>query len=228
MPYVFPPPPPSSVAVAGSSQLYPIHRIYCVGQNYAAHAREMGTDPKRERPCFFTKPPDAVAPSPARVPYPPATRNLHHEIELVVALGESAVAVSAAQALDAIYGYAVGLDLTRRDLQSYARERRQPWDMAKGFDHSAPLSAIHPAAQIGHVRRGKIWLTVNRTERQAADIADLIWDVAEVVSELSGLFALKAGDLVFTGTPAGVGPVERGDELEGGVDGVDIIRVSIV
>jgi fumarylpyruvate hydrolase len=224
---VFPIPPGPRVSVSGRAEWFPVHRIYCVGQNYAAHAREMGTDPKRELPCFFTKPADAVVPNGARVPYPPATRDLHHEVELVAALGHPLRNASPAQALDAVFGYAVGLDLTRRDLQAEARRRGRPWDTAKAFDRSAPISAIHPVSEVGHIERGRIWLTVNGTERQSADVSDMIWSVAEIAVELSRLFELRPGDLIFTGTPAGVGPVGPGDQIEAGVDGVDVLHVTI-
>ena len=225
---LFPAPPCPRVPVSGRVEWFPVHRIYCVGQNYAAHAREMGTDPKRERPCFFTKPADAVVPNGEQVPYPPATENLHHEVELVAALHERLREVSAARAVEAVFGYAVGLDLTRRDLQAEARKQGKPWDTAKAFDHSAPITAIHPAAEIGHIQRGRIWLEVNGKLRQSADVADMIWNVSEIVAELSRLFELRPGDLVFTGTPAGVGPVTPGDRIEAGVDGVDVLRTTIV
>ena len=224
---VFASPPRPRVAVSGRAEWFPVHRIYCVGQNYAAHAREMGTDPQRELPCFFTKPADAAVSEGGRIPYPPATRDLHHEVELVAALGRSLQASRPRQALDAVFGYAVGLDLTRRDLQAEARRRGRPWDTAKAFDRSAPLSAIHSVSAVGHIARGRIWLTVDGTERQSADVGDMIWSVAEIAAELSQLFELCPGDLIFTGTPAGVGPVGPGDEIEAGVDGLDVLRVTI-
>ncbi len=228
MTYVVPAPAPPSVEVAGTSQRFPVHRIHCVGRNYAAHAREMGMDPEREPPFFFSKPADAVVPNGAAVPYPPRTANLHHEIELVVAIGTGGRDVPLGNALAHVFGYAVGNDLTRRDLQVAAREKGQPWDVSKGFDHSAPITAIRPAAGVGHPDRGRIWLEVNGERRQQADLAEMIWSVPEIIVELSTLFELVPGDLSFTGTPAGVGPVQRGDSLVGGIEGLDTLRTTIV
>ena len=227
MSYEFAPPMAPSVEIAGSSTRLPVHRIYCVGRNYAAHAREMGADPVREPPFFFAKPADAVVPNGAAVPYPSRTANLHHEIELVLAIGEGGRNIPVANALAHVFGYAVGNDLTRRDLQAAAKDRGQPWDTAKGFDHSAPITAIRRVADVGHPARGAIWLEVNGEPRQRADVCEMIWSVPEIVSELSTLFELKPGDLVFTGTPAGVGPVVRGDSIVGGVDGLDTLRTTI-
>lgn len=227
MSYEFAPPMAPSVEIAGSSTRFPVHRIYCVGRNYAAHAREMGADPVREPPFFFAKPADAVVPNGAAVPYPSRTANLHHEIELVLAIGEGGRNIPVANALAHVFGYAVGNDLTRRDLQAAAKDRGQPWDTAKGFDHSAPITAIRRVADVGHPARGAIWLEVNGQPRQRADLCEMIWSVPEIVSELSTLFELKPGDLVFTGTPAGVGPVVRGDSIVGGVDGLDTLRTTI-
>ena len=227
MSYEFAPPMAPSVEIAGSSTRLPVHRIYCVGRNYAAHAREMGADPVREPPFFFAKPADAVVPNGAAVPYPSRTANLHHEIELVLAIGEGGRNIPVANALAHVFGYAVGNDLTRRDLQAAAKDRGQPWDTAKGFDHSAPITAIRRVADVGHPARGAIWLEVNGQPRQRADLCEMIWSVPEIVSELSTLFELKPGDLVFTGTPAGVGPVVRGDSIVGGVDGLDTLRTTI-
>ena len=227
MSYEFAPPMAPSVEIAGSSTRFPVHRIYCVGRNYAAHAREMGADPAREPPFFFSKPADAVVPNGAAVPYPSRTANLHHEIELVLAIGEGGRNIPVANALAHVFGYAVGNDLTRRDLQAAAKDRGQPWDTAKGFDHSAPITAIRRVADVGHPARGAIWLEVNGQPRQRADLCEMIWSVPEIVSELSTLFELKPGDLVFTGTPAGVGPVVRGDSIVGGVDGLDTLRTTI-
>jgi fumarylpyruvate hydrolase len=217
--YVVPAPPVPSVAVAGTSGRFPVHRIYCVGRNYAEHVREMGADPARELPVFFMKPADAVIASGARVPYPPATHNFHHEIELVIAIGREGRDIPETQALDHVFGYAVGNDFTRRDLQSQARKAGLPWDTSKGFDCSAALAAIRPSAQ-GHVTRGRIWLSVNGTLRQQSDVGDMIWGVAEIIAQLSALFTLLPGDLIYSGTPAGVGPLERGDLLEGGIEGL--------
>jgi fumarylpyruvate hydrolase len=228
MVFAFPPLPTPSVEIRNRGERFPVHRIYCVGRNYAAHAREMGSDPERERPCFFAKPADAIVANHAEVPYPPCTANLHHEIELVVAIGKGGSDIPMAHALDHVFGYAVGNDLTRRDLQSNAREQGHPWDTAKGFDRSAPISTITPTALCGHLRCGRIWLNVNDQPRQDADLSDLIWSVPEIISELSTLFELLPGDLIYTGTPAGVGPIERGDRLEGGIDGLGTLVTTIV
>ena len=228
MTYVFPAPEPPSLAVAGSDARFPVRRIFCVGRNYAAHAREMGKDPDREPPFFFSKPADTVVPSGAKVPYPSMTQNLHYEIELVVAIGEGGANLPEARALDHVYGYAVGIDLTRRDLQAEAKEMGRPWDVAKGFDCSAPCTAVHPAAEIGHPASGRIWLNVGDEPRQSGDLAELIWSVPELTSILSRYFRLMPGDLIFTGTPAGVGAVAAGERLTGGVEGVDEITIEIV
>jgi fumarylpyruvate hydrolase len=219
--------PAPAVPVAGLAQLFPVHRIYCVGRNYAAHAREMGADPGRDPPCFFMKPADAIVANDAAVPYPPATSNLHHEVELVVAIGRGGRDIPDACALEHVYGYAVGNDLTRRDLQARAKAAGEPWDVAKGFDRSAPVSVIHPAERIGHPARGRIWLEVNGEKRQDADLRELIFSVSEVVARLSALYELQPGDLVFTGTPAGVGPLQRGDRVVAGIDGIDTLRTNI-
>lgn len=228
MGYVFTPADVPSVAVAGSTERFPVHRVYCVGRNYAAHAREMGSNPDREPPFFFTKPANALVANGATIPYPPRTANLHHEIELVVALGSGGKNISVAHAPSLIYGYAVGNDLTRRDLQNEAKDKGRPWDTGKAFDHSAPITAITPVAQSGHLSQGKIWLKVNGDTRQEGDIGDLIWSVPEVIAELSTLFELKAGDLIFTGTPAGVSAVKSGDRIEGGVEGLATLVTTIV
>lgn len=225
--YVHSPWPVPSVEVRGAPFRFPVHRIYCVGRNYAEHAREMGTDPVREPPFFFSKPADALVPDGADIPYPPRTRNLHHEVELVVAIGRGGRDIDPAQALDHVYGYAVGNDYTRRDLQKAARDAGRPWDTAKGFDHSAAIGAIHPAAQVGHPSRARIWLSVNGELRQQADVADMIWDVPGVVAELSTLFELQPGDLIYTGTPAGVGAVVPGDSVVAGIDGLGTLRNTI-
>jgi fumarylpyruvate hydrolase len=212
-----------SATIAGSAARFPIRRIFCVGKNYADHAREMGGDPEREPPFFFSKPADAVVPGGAEIAMPPRTANLHHEIELVVALGGGGANVSADGAMDLVFGYAVGNDLTRRDLQADAKAGGRPWDMAKGFDHSAILSPIRPAAEVGHPASARIWLTVNGEARQDGDIADMIWPVADIIAELSSYVELKAGDLIYTGTPAGVGRIAAGDLVEGGIDGIGTI-----
>jgi len=226
MAYAVPLWPQPTVAVAGGDP-FPVRRIYCVGRNYAAHAREMGADPDREPPFFFAKPADAVVADGATVPYPPQTKNLHHEIELVVAIGKAGTNIPVESALEHVYGYAVGLDLTRRDLQNAAKKEGKPWDMGKGFDASAPCGTIRRAADIGHPDKGAVTLTVNGELRQKGDLNDLIWSVAETISYLSGLVALQPGDLIYTGTPEGVGPVVAGDRLEGAVEGVGTLAITI-
>jgi fumarylpyruvate hydrolase len=226
MTYAIPPWDVPSLGVEGSGDRFPVRRIYCVGRNYAAHAREMGHDPDREPPFFFLKPADAIVTG-DEMPYPPATDDLHHEIELVVALSKGGRDIPADRALDCVFGYAVGLDMTRRDLQAQAKRLGRPWDMGKGFDHSAPCTAIVPAARIGHPARGAVWLDVNGERRQAGDLSDLIWSVPETIAYLSGLVELKPGDLIFTGTPEGVGAVVRGDRIHGHVDGVGDLEVTI-
>jgi fumarylpyruvate hydrolase len=227
MSYVFPPPPRVSVPVFGSDDLFPVRRVYCVGRNYADHAAEMGAD-TREPPFFFSKPADALVPGGGDVCYPPATGNLQHEVELVVALAGGGANILPAQALDWVYGYAVGLDLTRRDLQQRAKDKGHPWDMAKGFDQSAPIGEIHPVAAVGHPTRGAIWLKVNGDLRQSGDLEQMSWKVAEVIANLSTYVALAAGDLIFTGTPAGVSTVVRGEMLTAGVAGVGELAVRLV
>ena len=222
-----------SVPVADSAAVFPVRRIYCVGRNYADHAREMGHDPTREPPFFFAKPPDAVvsvvgADGAVAVRYPLATANLHHEVEMVIALQGGGENLPTDTALSAVYGYAVGLDLTRRDIQSRAKDKGHPWDMGKGFDQSAPISAIVPASVCGHPASGAVTLTVNGELRQSGDLAQMSWQVAEVIAELSRYVKLAAGDLIFTGTPAGVGPIVRGDLLEATVAGVGKLSVRMV
>lgn len=225
--YVIPPVVPS-VAVAGEAARFPVRRIYCVGFNYAEHNREMGRDPTKEPPIFFGKPADAVLADGAELPYPPRTSNLHYEAELVVAIGAAGQRITTGDALGHVYGYAVGNDYTRRDLQFAAKDKGRPWDTAKGFDHSAGIGAIHPAARAGHPRRGGIWLTVNGAERQRADLADMIWDVPGIIAELSTYFELRPGDLIYTGTPAGVGAVCPGDVIVAGVEGLGTLTHRIV
>ncbi|MGH8168348.1 MAG: fumarylacetoacetate hydrolase family protein [Woeseiaceae bacterium] len=215
------------VPVSGSDEAFPVRRIYCVGRNYAAHARESGGDPDREAPFYFMKPADALMPNDSSIPYPPRTSNLHHEIELVVAIGSGGKDIPVEGAPAHVFGYAVGIDLTRRDLQTEAKNAGRPWDTAKGFDHSAPVSAIHTVAEVGHPASGRIWLEVNGELRQDGDLGELIWSVPEAIAELSTLFALAPGDLIFTGTPAGVGPLVPGDVVTGGVEAVDEIRIEI-
>jgi fumarylpyruvate hydrolase len=224
--FTFPPGTRPSVAVAGSTARFPVHRIYCVGRNYADHVREMGADPQRTPPVFFMKPADAVVPNGAAVPYPPGTANLHHEIELVIGVGRGGRNLDPQAARAHVFGYAAGNDLTRRDLQHAAKERGQPWDTAKGFDHSAPLAALRPVEH-GHVERGRIWLTVNGALRQESDVSEMLWDVPHMLAALSRLFELQAGDLIFTGTPAGVGALQVGDAIEGGIEGLEVLRHTI-
>jgi fumarylpyruvate hydrolase len=232
MSYVFTPAPVVAVPVVGSSDQFAVRRIYCVGRNYEAHAREMGHDPDREPPFFFSKPADAVvyvAPGETgEFPYPPQSKNVHFEMELVAAIGKVGKDIPVAQALDHVYGYALGLDMTRRDLQAEAKKLGRPWDTAKGFDRSAPLGPIHPVSKVGQVRKGAIWLTVNGAEKQRSDVSQLIWSVAETVAYLSTLFELHPGDLIFTGTPEGVGAVVKGDTMKGGVDGLGEFSVRVV
>ena len=217
-----------TVAVAGGIQRFPGRRIFCVGRNYPEHAREMGARDERAPPFFFTKPADAVMSNGSAVPYPPRTANLHHEIELVAALGSGGRDIPVARARELVFGYAVGNDLTRRDVQAAMKEQGKPWDTAKGFDHAAPLTAISPVAAVGHPARGRIWLEVNGEPRQQGDIADMIWSVPEVIAELSTWFELAPGDLIFTGTPAGVGALKPGDRVRGGVDGVALLEHTVV
>ena len=224
---VFPPSPQPVVPVAGTGAVFPVRRIFCVGQNYAAHAREMGSDPTRTEPVFFTKPGDAVVASGDTVPYAAQTSNLHYEIELVVAMGGGGANIPAEAALGHVFGYAAGIDLTRRDLQAAAKKAGAPWDMAKGFDRSAPIGTIAPARAIGHPAAGGIRLAVNGAARQSSDLSDMIWSVAQIIARLSQFVELRAGDLIFTGTPEGVGPIQRGDRLEGAIDGVGTVTVTV-
>lgn len=216
-----------SVAIAGTSTRFPVRRLICVGRNYAAHAREMGRDPNREPPFFFFKPSDAVVDDGAKVPYPPLTQDLQHEVELVVAIGRDGADIAREAALEHVFGYCVGLDLTRRDLQVAARELGRPWDWGKGFDCSAPCGPIHPVARVGHPQAGRIWLAVNDVIRQEGDLSDMIWPVADVIALASQAMRLMAGDLIYTGTPAGVGALKPGDHVEGGVEGIGEITIEI-
>ena len=225
--YVFEPAPPVAVEIAGTGQRFPVNRIFCVGRNYAAHVREMGFDPDREKPCYFTKANRSLAPSGMEIPYPPGTRDFHHEIELVVCMGTAGFEMSVDEALSAVYGYACGLDMTRRDLQVASRESKGPWDVGKDFDNSAIISPIRPAADIGHPASGRIRLSVNGELRQDSDLENLIWSVPEIIADLSKLYALEPGDLVYTGTPDGVGPVRPGDRISGSVAGVGDIALTI-
>jgi fumarylpyruvate hydrolase len=223
--YAIAAPAVTTVAVAGTDAAFPVARVFCVGRNYAEHSIEMGHNPDREPPFFFMKPANAVVQM-DRLPFPTQTRELHHEIELVVALGEGGRDIPAERALDHVFGYAVGLDMTRRDMQAAAKKAGRPWDMAKGFDQSAPTAAIRAVEEIGHPAKGAVWLRVNGEPRQEGDLDQQIWKVPETISLLSGLVALRPGDLIMTGTPKGVGPVEPGDHLEGHIDGVGDLSVS--
>ena len=228
--YVIPPAPQASVPVTGTADRFPVHRIYCVGRNYAEHAKEMGFT-GREPPFFFMKPADAVLPVAAgetgRMPYPTLTANLHHEIELVVAIGKGGAGIKAQDALQHIWGYAVGLDMTRRDLQNDMKKQGRPWCIGKGFEASAPIGPITPVAQAGDVEKAAIWLQVNGADRQRSNVDQLIWNIAETIEHLSAAWTLQPGDLIFTGTPEGVGAVVRGDVLEGGIDGLGSLRVAL-
>jgi len=230
MSFVFTPPPQVAVPVAGTGQAFPIHRIYCVGRNYVEHAKEMGFT-GREPPFFFLKPVDALVVIPegeeGEMPYPLGTSDLHHEIELVVAIGKGGTEIPAANAMEHVFGYAVGLDMTRRDLQGEAKKQGRPWEIGKGFDHSAPIGPIMPAARAGDAANAAITLTVNRLPRQSSTTSKLIWNIPETIEHLSRYWALAPGDLIFTGTPEGVAAVGRGDLLEGAVDGVGALKVRI-
>jgi fumarylpyruvate hydrolase len=219
------PPVVTTVEVADRDEVFPVARVFCVGRNYAEHAIEMGGDPDREPPFFFMKPADAVVP-PGRLPFPTHTEDLHYEVELVVALGEGGRDIDVEDALDHVFGYGVGLDMTRRDMQAVAKKAGRPWDMSKGFDQSAPTGPIRAAEEIGHPEHGAVWLRVNGELRQEGDLDQQIWKVPETISYLSTLVALRAGDLIMTGTPKGVGRAERGDHLHGHIDGVGDVTVT--
>ena len=225
--YVFDAPKQASLAVQGTEDRFPIRRIFCVGRNYEAHAREMGKDPTREAPFFFTKPADAALDTPCTIAYPKLTQNLHHEIELVIAIGKGGSEIAQEDVMDHVWGAAVGLDMTRRDLQGEAKDMGRPWDWGKAFDQSAPIGPVKPIADVPSVETGRIWLAVNGEIRQDADLADLIWSVREHVSILSHSMALQPGDIIMTGTPAGVGAVVPGDVMTGGVEGIGELEVTI-
>jgi fumarylpyruvate hydrolase len=228
MAYVIAPEPIPALPVSGTADLFPVNRIFCVGRNYADHAREMGHDPEREPPFFFLKPGHALLPEGRDFPYPSSSRDVHYEFELVAAVGKGGTDIRVEDALNHIYGYAAGLDMTRRDLQLQAQKMARPWDVGKGFDYSAPCSAVTPASKAGHPKKGAIWLERNGKRVQSSDLSALIWSVPEIIAQLSKLFRLTPGDLVFTGTPAGVGPVQRGEVLHGFIEGVGDLRVRIV
>lgn len=225
--WIFEPREPSSVAVHGRPERFPVRRVICVGRNYAKHAIESGADPTREPPFFFFKPADALVDDGARVPYPPLTSNFHFEVELVAAIGRGGTDIAAADALAHVFGYAVGIDLTRRDLQAAAIKAGHPWDWGKAFDASAPCGAIRAVAEVGHPSRGRIWLAVNGAVRQDADLAELIWPVPDIIAHASQAMRLERGDLIYTGTPAGVGPVVPGDRITAGVAGVGELAIDI-
>jgi fumarylpyruvate hydrolase len=217
---------PITLPVAESNAAFPVGRIYCVGRNYAEHAREMGHDPDREPPFFFMKPADAIVMSGATIPYPQVTKDLHHEIEMVVAIGKGGSDIPVEKALDHVFGYGVGLDMTRRDIQGEAKKMGRPWEMGKAFDNSAPCSPLKTVAMVGHPEKGAVWLKVNGKVTQKGDLAEMIWNVPETISYLSKLVTLRPGDIIMSGTPAGVGPVQAGDKLEGHVDGVGDLTIS--
>ena len=225
---IFPAKPTPLVDIAGSDDKFPVHRIYCVGLNYVAHVREFGEDPDKIDPVFFLKPADAIVANGVDVPYPPHTINFHYEIELVVAIGKQAINISPDQAKDHIFGYAVGNDLTRRDLQFQMKALNMPWDISKAFDKSATITAIHPASVIGHPKQGRIWLSVNGQIKQDSNINDMIANPDKIVSELSKLYTLEPGDLIYTGTPSGIGPVVIGDIMKAGIDGIDTLTTKVV
>jgi fumarylpyruvate hydrolase len=224
--YVIAPPPQAEIAVAGISKTFPVRRIWCVGRNYIEHIREMGQD-ERAPPFFFAKPADAIVPDGGTVPYPPLTKDMHHEVELVVALKSGGRNIPVAKANDCIYGYAVGIDLTRRDLQIASREVKRPWEIGKAFDGSAPCGAIKPASEIGHPTKGKITLKVNGKVRQDGDLNQMIWNIPETISKLSEMVALAAGDIIMTGTPSGVAATVAGDKIECEVENVGKLSVTI-
>jgi len=217
----------ASVAIAKSDKRFPVHRIYCIGRNYLAHVREMGND-ERQPPFFFQKPVDALLPSGGQFPYPPASNDVQHEIELVVAIAKGGVDIDVDQALDHVYGYGVGLDMTRRDLQAKAKKAGKPWDAAKAFDFSAPIGPLRSVSEIGHPETSRIWLAVNGVVKQDSTLDLQIWNVAEAISHLSRLFEVQPGDLIYTGTPAGVGPVKPGDVMHGGIDGIGELEITVV
>jgi fumarylpyruvate hydrolase len=232
MNYVFEPEAQVAVPVAGSTALFPVRRVYCVGRNYAAHAREMGFDPDREPPFFFCKPDNSIVVVPpgqtAEVAYPLQTSDYQHEIELVVAIGKGGSNIAVERANEHVFGYAVGLDMTRRDLQLQLREKGRPWELGKAFDNSAPIAPIHPASAIGHPTAGAVWVQVDGVDRQRSDIAKLIWSVPEVVANLSTYFELRPGDLIYSGTPEGVGKVQRGQTMRGGIAGLGELNVKVI
>ena len=224
--FVIAAPPQASLAVQGTSKAFPVRRVWCVGRNYLEHIRELGND-ERQPPFFFAKHADMIAPDGASIPYPPLTKDLHHEVEMVVALKGGGLNIDAAKALDHVYGYAVGVDLTRRDLQMASRKKEQPWEIGKSFDNSAPCGPLRAASEIGHPAKGKIWLNVNGKERQIGDLNQMIWNVPEIIARLSLQVTLGAGDIIMTGTPKGVAAIAPGDRIECGVEGLEPLSVNI-
>lgn len=227
MEYVIAPPRQIVLAVDGTDKVYPVRRIHCVGRNYAEHIREMGND-AREPPFFFQKPTDSILSNGEDFPYPPLSSNVHHEIELVVAIGKSGANIEQSDALNYVYGYGVGIDMTRRDLQADQKELRRPWEIGKAFDHSTPCSALKPVSDIGHPDTGRIWLAINGDVKQEGDLAQQIWNVSESIWHLSQSVALEPGDLIMTGTPSGVGPLQRGDHITGGAEGIGELDFKII
>jgi fumarylpyruvate hydrolase len=228
MSYIFPPQKLAALPIRGTQDLFPVHRIYCVGRNYAAHAIEMGHDPSKEAPFFFQKNPDNILPDGEDFPYPDMSSDVHHEIEMVVALKAGGDNIPANAALDCVYGYGVALDMTRRDLQAEMKKQGRPWEIGKAFEKSAPCSELVSANEIGHPDEGEVWLKINDEIRQQGNLNQLIWKIPEMIAYLSALFTLQPGDLILTGTPAGVGPVQRGDRLHGHVAGVGDLKLSVV
>ncbi|WP_025897935.1 fumarylacetoacetate hydrolase family protein [Sneathiella glossodoripedis] len=227
MNYAFEPEATPALPITGQTSLYPVRRIYCVGRNYAEHSLEMGGDPTREAPFFFSKPANTIVQTNTEVTYPQATENFHFEMELVIAIAKEGRDLQPEETAEYIFGYAAGIDLTRRDLQNEAKDKRRPWDTSKGFDQSAPCGPITPASNIQALESSRIWLDVNGSRKQDAKISDMIWNPFEIVSHLSHFFVIKPGDIVFTGTPAGVGQIQKGDVLTGGIDGLENISIAI-
>ncbi len=226
--FIFTPPAPASLPIQGQQNRFPLRRVYCVGRNYAAHTIEMGGDPDREVPFFFQKNPDNIVTGGADFPYPDKSNDVHHEIEMLVALHKGGKNIPLESALDHVWGYGVSLDMTRRDLQGECKKAGRPWEIGKAFDDSAPCSELVPASEIGHPSDGAIWLKVNGEVRQQGDLNHMIWKVPEMISYLSGLFTLAPGDVILSGTPSGVGPVARGDEMHGHIDGVGDLHCKVV
>jgi fumarylpyruvate hydrolase len=224
--FVIAPPPQATIAVQGETSTFPVRRVWCVGRNYLEHIRELGND-ERNPPFFFAKHADMIVPDGSEIPYPTLTKDMQHEVELVVALKSGGLNISPDKALDHVWGYGVSVDLTRRDLQTISRKKEQPWEIGKSFDMSAPTGALVPASKVGHPSKGKIWLSVNGTERQKGDLSEMIWNIAEIIAKLSLQVELGAGDVILTGTPAGVAALQPGDKVECGVDGIGTLKFEI-